>query len=94
MKAIQWIAASFAAGVSIVVVSCGQVYLDGVQLNGVGGAGGGNCAIGETLCGVICTDTRKDPAHCGDCVTACAGSSVFSRELNGTEVSKRETKIR
>lgn len=35
------------------------------------------CAAGSTCC-PSCTDTSKDPLHCGDCATVCAGAQWCS----------------
>lgn len=40
---------------------------------GIGGSGGGpiECTSPEILCDGACVDIRNDPAHCGDCRSAC-----------------------
>ncbi len=47
-----------------------------------GGLCGVECSGGTTLCGGACVDTEVDPAHCGDCPTACgSGESVGGRNV-------------
>ncbi|MCC6527693.1 MAG: hypothetical protein IT373_33920 [Polyangiaceae bacterium] len=38
-----------------------------------GGGGAPTCSAPAELCGGACVDTASDPAHCGDCATACVG---------------------
>jgi hypothetical protein len=51
---------------------------------GCGGGGGGDrdggdCPAGQSLCAGVCTNTRLDPEHCGNCALACAAGEVCAR---------------
>jgi hypothetical protein len=35
----------------------------------------GSCPAGATCCGNGCADLQIDPTHCGDCLTACSGTT-------------------
>ncbi len=78
--------ASAAAGASGQAGAAGQAGKAGgaAGASGVGGVAGaagaaGACASPKQLCGGQCTDVTSDPAHCGDCATACtAGQNQVS----------------
>lgn len=60
------------AALSPELVACVQAWIAGLDPGGGGGAGGEGGGSGcETCGGASCVDVLIDPAHCGDCVTAC-----------------------
>ena len=45
---------------------------------GTGGSNGG-CSPYQALCGGVCVDLTTDPAHCGQCATACSATDQAPR---------------
>ena len=49
------------------------------------------CLAPKATCGADCADLQSDPAHCGDCTTACPSTTCFEGVCSGDKIKQVST---
>ena len=69
-------------GATLAVGGCSPTLIQ--NPDSTGGAGGaGSCPTSQLACGLVCVDSKLDPANCGMCGNACAPGEVCSEGTCG-----------